>query len=302
MENNKIPLQYFEEIIENNAINKLKQNFIDQNTEFLSNIEKIDPDKGIIVYWDSYYNTNNKESFSGHITLTFENKLSNLLYFEFSKSKKLIDECVLENPTDYLPYLYLQEKTLKYIINRGKQTIIDYPILLKPLLGIQRYINEKYLLDQERKIQLDTTNIKEHIESRLPLFEDSNEIEFTLNYLKGNNDKGQLIMSEENYKKMINYITYFNENRSLPENIEKLPHINISQNLLRFTFWVLHKRLYTTSEIKDEFIHLMKAMFSDFDNWAFSPLKTKFGSREKVTVNGIKFIPDFIKEEVRNRR
>ncbi len=302
MENNKIPLQYFEEIIENNAIYKLKQNFINQNTEFLSNIEKIEPDKGIIIYWDSYYNTDTKEPFSGHFTLTFENKLSYILYSEFSNAKKLIDKYVLENPTDYLPFLYLQEKTLQYIINRGKQTIIDYPLLLKPLLGIQRYINEKYLIDQERKIQLDTKNIEEHIESSPSIYEDSNEIESTLKYLKGNNDKGQLIMSEENYKKMINYVTYFNENQALPENIEKIPHINISQNLLQFTFWVLHKRLYTTSEIKDEFIHLMKAMFSDFDNWAFSPLKTKFGSREKVTVNGIKFIPDFIKEEVRNRK
>ena len=106
-------------------------------------------------------------------------------------------------------------------------------------------------------------------------------------------------MSDEQFNLMIKYVNFYVENNTFPQNIKKLDSLKISNNLLRFTFWVLHKKLYTTNSIRQEFIQLIKQIFSDFDNWEESTLKRKFGNRDKVQHNGKHFIPEIIKSELK---
>ncbi|ANF49971.1 hypothetical protein A0O34_05260 [Chryseobacterium glaciei] len=299
MENHKNPLQYFEDLLEYNKVDELKDDFIRKaNEEFNNYIENIDVNKGIITYLNTYFDSDAK----GISSTSFESTFIITLYSEFQKSKLFINDYVFNNPDNYLPFLYHQGEALQYLINRGESTIIKYSVILKPILGIQRYINEKYLYNQEKQINIDLSHVETNQLLELTNYNNDTEIiEIILGYLKGNNDKREKIMSDEQYHLMINNITYYLDNERLPENIQKISHLKIPKNLLRFTFWVLHKQLFTTSQIKDDFLHLIKSMFSDFNNWEFSTFKTKFGNRDKVTIHGKKFVPEIIKIEFRNR-
>lgn len=298
MELNKKPLQYFEDLLEQNKINMLIDSFINEYVEeFGGDIENIDYGKGIVTYKNNYFDKNTKAFVDGITTAHFEEKLKNTVFSEFQKSKNLIDEYVFNNPIDYLPILYLQEKTLQFLLITGKIDILKFPVILKPILGMQKYINEKYLYNQDKKISLNLNNLETAQLSETKVYNDNDSIEMILGYLKGSNDKREKIMSDEQYDLMIYYVTSYVENNTIPENLQKLKPLKITGNLLRFTFWVLHKHLYTTRPIKSDFLYLIQRLFSNFDNWEFYTLKSKFASKEKVTVSGVKFIPEIIKSE-----
>lgn len=176
----------------------------------------------------------------------------------------MIDEAVLGfnltlEPSKEDNYFQYIQRTLQYILNQGEIKITQFPILLKPIEGIYNYINEKYRIDNKIVLQI-------------PIFKtsDTND-EFLLcqilGYLQGENDKREKIMSEEQYNLMISHVQFYIDINQIPEIPVRIEHIKIRKNLLHFTFWVLHKHLYTTKTIKDDFLHLIKNIFLDFDEW-----------------------------------
>ncbi len=292
------PLDYFESLIVNNGLNNLLQNYLDDFIEHSDyNITSVDNIKGIVKYLD--YDQDGK--YINEFEARFENVLGVELFKQYNESKKLIDESVVEmskSNQDYMNFLLLQEKQIQYIINTGEKQITLFPVLLKPLISITNYINQKYLYDSDKKIILNTP-LLDLEELNEEYSSDMQIITSVLGYLKNDNDKRQKIMSDEQFNLMIEYVNFYVENNTFPQNIKKLDPLKISKELLRFTFWVLHKKLYTTNSIRQEFIQLMKDIFSDFDNWDFNTLKTKFGNREKVTHNAKPFIPEIIKTELK---
>lgn len=290
------PLAYFESLIVNNGLKTLLQKYLDDFVEHSDyKIFDVDKIKGIVKYHDYDIDGNYIVENEYH----FEDAIQVELLNQYNKSKELINESVAEiskSGEDYTGFLLLQEKQIQYIINKGEKQINLFPILLKPLNSIVNYINEKYL--NENKISINTSflNLEE------PKEEYSSDMQIiisVLGYMKNNNDKRQKIMSDEQFNLMIEYVNFYVENNTLPQSIKKLDSLNISNNLLRFTFWVLHKKLYTTNSIRQEFIQLVKQIFSDFDNWEESTLKRKFGNRDKVQHNGKHFIPEIIKSELK---
>jgi hypothetical protein len=293
---NNNPLAYFESLILCNGLKTLLQKFLEDFVDH-SDYKIIDVDKikGIVKYVD--YDADGK--YIVEKENRFEDVLQVELFNQYNKSKELIIEAVAEMSKlgkDYTFFLLVQEKQLQYIINKGEGEINLFPILLKPLSSIVDYINNKYLEENKRKISLNTSflNLEELNK------ENSSNLQIitsVLGYLKNNNEKRQKIMLDEQFNLMIEYVDYYVENNTIPQNIKKLDSLNISNNLLRFTFWVLHKKLYTTNSIRQEFIQLIKQIFSDFDNWEVNTLKIKFGNKDKVPHNK-NFIPEIIKLEL----
>lgn len=291
---NNNPFAYFESLILSNGLKTLLQKFLVDFVEH-SDYKIIDVDKikGIVKYLDfdadGIYIVEKEDR--------FEDLLQVELFNQYNKSKELINEAVAEmskSGKDYTLFLLLQEKQIQFIINKGEKQINLFPILLKPLNSIVDYINNKYLDENKRKISLNTSFLK------LEELNDSSDLQIitsVLGYLKNNNDKRQKIMLDDQFNLMIEYVNFYVENNTLPQNIKKIDSLNISNNLLRFTFWVLHKKLYTTNSIRHEFIQLIKQIFSDFDNWEESTLKRKFGNRDKVP-HDKHFIPEIIKLEL----
>lgn len=292
------PLAYFESLIVNNGLNNFLQKYLDDFIEYSDyKIIHVDKIKGIVKYLD--YDIDGK--FIIEKEEHFENVLEAKLFNQFNKSKELINEAVAEISKlkeDYINFLILQEKQIQYIIKKGEKQINLFPILLEPLNGITNYINNKYLNQSDKQIVIDTS----FLNLGKPNIENNSELQVitsVLGYLKNNNDKREKIMLDEQFDLMIGYVKFYVDNNTLPEISSKLDPLNISKNLLRFSFWVLHKKLYTTDSIRQDFILLMKNIFSDFDNWEVDTLKRKFGNRDKVTHNAKHFIPEIIKSELK---
>ena len=292
------PLAYFESLIVNNDLNTYLQKYLDDFIEHSGyEIQNVNRTKGTVKYLD--YDIDGKYIVEKEDH--FEDSIRVELFNQYNKSKELINESVAEiskSGEDYTGFLLLQEKQIQYIINNGEKQINLFPILLKPLNSIVNYINKKYLSENKIKIGVNTSFLileepKEEYNSDVQI------IISVLGYLKNNNDKRQKIMSDEQFNLMIKYVNFYVENNTFPQNIKKLDSLKISNNLLRFTFWVLHKKLYTTNSIRQEFIQLIKQIFSDFGNWEESTLKRKFGNRDKVQHNGKHFIPEIIKSELK---
>ncbi|WP_374505801.1 hypothetical protein [Flavobacterium sp.] len=294
---NQNPLAYFESLIVNNDLNTYLQKYLDDFVEHSDyKIFDVDKIKGIVKYHD--YDIDGKYIVEKEDR--FEDAIQVELFNQYNISKELINESVAEiskSGEDYTGFLLLQEKQIQYIINNGEKQINLFPILLKPLNSIVNYINKKYLSENKIKIGVNTSFLILE-EPKKEYNSDVQIIISVLGYLKNNNDKRQKIMSDEQFNLMIEYVNFYVENNTFPQNIKKLDSLNISNNLLRFTFWVLHKKLYTTNSIRQEFIQLIKQIFSDFDNWEESTLKRKFGNRDKVQHNGRHFIPEIIKSEL----
>lgn len=292
------PLAYFESLIVNNDLNTYLQNFLDGFVEHSDyKIIDIDEIKGIVKYLD--YDTDGKYIVEKEDC--FEDAILVELFAQYNKSKELINESVAEiskSGEDYTVFLLLQGKQIQYIINNGEKQINLFPKLLIPLNSISIYINKKYLNESDIKIVLNTSFLNLE-ELNYKNNSDLQIITSILGYLRNENDRREKIMSDEQFNLMIEYVRFYVDNNIIPDNIKKLDSLKVSKNLLRFTFWVLHKKLYTTRPIRQDFIQLIKQIFSDFDEWEFETLKRKFGNKDKVTHNAKHFIPEIIKLELK---
>lgn len=300
------PLKYFEDVSRKTLKELIKDFIIEWNNDGYSlPTESIDEEKGIITVKHDYLPEGTSKPKNGLATIEFAHNFKSDLKKELIKTIDFIDEYIVNNVNDYLTFINIQKNTLQYIVNSKSNLIYDFPDFLNTINELVEYINNKYLSDQPNQIELilPTYYIYENEQNgnQSNISNDDILLQNVLGYLKGKNDKREQIMSDADYNKMLGYVKYYIQNQELPASIDKIEEVNISQNLLRFTFWVLHKKLYTTNSIREDFVLLLKEMFSKFDNTEFDVLKTKFGSREKVTVQGKKYIPEMIKYERRNK-
>ena len=286
------PIAFFQDFIFNNFeayINKLIEDFRKCDFPIIS----INKERYEIKYL--YYDDDG----GYQATHSYFSKLKGMLYAEYQYSLKLIDKSCLqymEEGRDYSNYLLMQGKTIKFIIKRAKAKIEKYPILFKPLEGIANYINKKYLEDKKETelIKLDSIDVNNNID-----FNSTTDIIYTvLGYLKDHNNRREKIMSDEQFDLMIRYVNEFVATNQIPSIENKIRPIKISKNLLRFTFWVLHKHLYTTRPLRDDFIQFIQSLFQDFEIWECSTIKKKFGNKDAVNPRGQKFIPHIIKVEL----
>ncbi|GAB4000013.1 hypothetical protein GCM10028807_51700 [Spirosoma daeguense] len=99
--------------------------------------------------------------------------------------------------------------------------------------------------------------------------------------LGGYNPQHKLIMSKEDFSRLVDYTIWLVQNDSLPENINVIEPTNISIGHIRFTFHRLHKRLFTTREIKPAFYMFLHRVFKDFENQKIETTIKKFATRPK---------------------
>ncbi|WP_313805755.1 hypothetical protein [Flavobacterium sp.] len=294
----KNPFAFFETYITDGGLEKHLSKFLYEITEYSGlHITSLDNTKGVVKYYDVDIFGNTVEE-----TTSFESELTKLIYKQIKISKNLINEGVTESVTsssDYIAYLMHQEKQLQYIIRNGKENIEKYPILLSPFKEIIKYINQKHLNKAKKEIVLNMSFL-EFNQPTDTILDDYELILAVIGYLKGNNDKRQKIMTDDQFDLMHSCIIFYKENEKMPVSIQKLDPINISKDLLLFTFWVLHKHLYTTKTIRKSFIELIKFTFSDFDDWELTTLKAKFGNKSKLNPYRARFASQIIINELRS--
>lgn len=223
---------------------------------------------------------------------TVKDMLNPLLKAEFENSKKLLKESYLQNNEDYnKKFLRLQFNSLQALIRNKSEFFNIYPFFLLPIRGLVKFINERLLIPGMEHFTLNEDCIKSAVEdSPIPVGNDK-IIDSILSYMKGKNEKQELILSNEDYQILVKYTTHLVLHDEVPV-IQRILVPKLSNDVIRFTFWVLHRELYTTKSIRPHFYKFLKDVFAKFKNNEISSIKKQFGTKSRVPRH--KFLPEII--------
>lgn len=223
---------------------------------------------------------------------TVKDMLIPLLKAEFENSKKLLMESYLQNNEDYnKKFLRLQFNSLQALIRNKSEFFNIYPFFLLPIRGLVTFINERLLDPGMEQFTLNEDCIKFAAEnSPIPVGNDQ-IIDSIFSYMKGKNEKQELILSNEDYQTLVEYITHLVLHDEVPVVPRKLVP-NLTNDVIRFTFWVLHRELYTTKRLRTHFYDFLKAVFAKFKDNEISSIKKHFGTKSRVPRH--KFLPEII--------
>lgn len=215
-----------------------------------------------------------------------EEGLYKLINIQSRYSINLVTKIVnqqLKNSKDYNNLLDFYLKELANIERNSEKLISTYSVLLSPLIGIENYIKKRYL-------ELPTRDYTAFGQNK-----DEFEVLKIFSYLNGQNDEGGKIMSDNDYQRLISFVTSYLEFEEIPEFIEKIPPLNHIDNLtLRrtfYTFWKNYKgsRNYKRSDMALLLIAVFE-QFKDSDPTVLSKALTKKPNYWK------KCVPSIIKE------
>jgi len=167
----------------------------------------------------------------------------------------------------------IEPENLKAYVNINKMYISEIIDFVKEYINPNLVLNEIPILEKSKSplpiIKLQTLSNKKKIAKEYLLF---------LNFYNIHQKK---IMSQSNFELLMRYTNYLIEHESLNDNIQPIPQIEISNEFLRYTFYLIHKELFGTKRIKQIFIDFLHAVFSQFKNIEKSTTKTKFSVSPK---------------------
>jgi len=103
-----------------------------------------------------------------------------------------------------------------------------------------------------------------------------------LAYLQGNNLQKTQIMQGNEYDRLLEYTFHLIEFETLPKNIKKISQLNIPSGYIRYTYYLIHKELYTTKAIKTQWIDFLQQVFFEFKDTDWQTIKTKFSTQPNL--------------------
>lgn len=221
------------------------------------------------------------------------------LYREFQKTKNHLYSFYIHNKSlSTENYLRIQVKILQNILNNQSDLINRHSYFMLPIRGIFSYINNFLLLPEMNSFVLDESHIlynyaiiPEQTEFDSTKKSDEEIIHSIFDYMKGLNERRESIFSEEDFNLLIKYTSELVEQEKIPV-VEKQLEPKISNDLLRFSYWVLHKELYTTKKIRPYFYDFVQTVFLNFKDSEISSIKSQFGTSSRVKKD--KFLPEII--------
>ncbi|NOQ98194.1 MAG: hypothetical protein GQ561_08525, partial [Calditrichae bacterium] len=106
-------------------------------------------------------------------------------------------------------------------------------------------------------------------------------IDDNISYLKSRNFNGELIMTDDNYVRLKEYVAVMIINEEVPVIESPFNTLSVSNQTIIYSFYKIHKQLFGTKIIRDYFIDFLKAVFSQLHSYANSTIKTKFSVKPK---------------------
>lgn len=151
MELNKNPLHYFEDLLEYDKTNKLKDIFITECIEELGNsIENIDNENGIIKYWYNNYVDETDSYIKGLANTDFDKHFTTQISTNYKESKILLDTIIFDivskgnSPKEFL---IVQMTILKSLYLKLDTSYLEKPIVRNAIVALKNYLHEKYSID-----------------------------------------------------------------------------------------------------------------------------------------------------------
>lgn len=158
---NKNPLEYFQNLLEKDKYDELKNKGISEIIENFGDIEDVDSENGIVTYWNSFYDQRTDDHVEGLVTYDFDKSFNRKINSEFIDAKKLIDSVVLDitykgiNPIEFID---IQILLLKDLIIKTDSIYLERPIVKNAIVALIRYVNDKYLSEKIISINLKSPN------------------------------------------------------------------------------------------------------------------------------------------------
>jgi len=109
-----------------------------------------------------------------------------------------------------------------------------------------------------------------------------------LKFMSGVNIQNIQIMSDAEFTRMMRYTYELIEKEELPVGIIPIPHTHISTQIIRYTFYLIHKSIYGTSRIKDVWIDFLHSVFKQFESAQKTTTKTKFSKKPSLYDSDLK--------------
>jgi hypothetical protein len=230
---------------------------------------------------------------------TIQDILLPILKLEFNKSKSLLkDDFLKDKPQDVKLLVTYHFNSIQSLVKNRASVISKHSFFLLPLRGLVKFLNERMLSPGMEPFVLNEEGI-EFVSSNGQgnSFSKSNTdiILEVLGYMKNQNQRQEVILSEPDFNLLITYTVSLVENGEIPELTNKL-NPNLSNSLILFSFWVLHKELYTTTQIRPIFFSFIKNVFKNLEQNEISSIRSQFGSKSRVTKDG--FLPHIIKKHL----
>ncbi|RLJ31528.1 hypothetical protein CLU97_0952 [Chryseobacterium sp. 7] len=279
------PILYFVNIFKDVNLNAEIRQYLslgfEENTSSICNV---DNDKGIIYLNDVVY--------------SFESFFYQVLHHELATSQALIDHYLIQNAEKMKDYIKYLQSDLQYIINNNPETFYKFPSFIYFITEIRDYVNNKFISNPGKQLVLSIPNFNV---LKTNYTNDDELLHLVLGYLKGQNEKREKIMPDDDFEFLISTIKAYISNKTTEVGDRRIKEVKISRQLLSFTFWVLHKHLYGRRPRKADFLALIKQLFVNFDGTGSDPFYKKFGSKSQVTYKGLAFIPQIIKQELEDR-
>lgn len=98
-------------------------------------------------------------------------------------------------------------------------------------------------------------------------------------FLSGYNLKGEKIMSDQSYARLLTYLEHLIEYNELPEDIAPIPKLGIKNGELLYTFYLVHKNLNDTTSTKKIWVKFLKSVFTQLSNTEESTISAKWHTR-----------------------
>lgn len=150
---NKMPLVFFEDLLEYDKSDELKDLFISNFLEEESNsiiIDNIDSEKGIIKYWGTYYDNQKNKYIDGFTSNNFEVSFNAKIYKKYKEAKSILDNSVVEivsNGNSPNEFLNLQMIILKSLYQKSCLFYLEKPTVKNAVIALRDYIHSKYSIE-----------------------------------------------------------------------------------------------------------------------------------------------------------
>lgn len=97
-------------------------------------------------------------------------------------------------------------------------------------------------------------------------------------FLSGYDRLNKKIMTDESFIKLSEYINVLIETEAVPAHIVPIPQTSFTNEYLRYTFYLIHKELYTTRPIRIEWLELLHTVFTQFKDVDIETSRKKFST------------------------
>jgi len=109
-------------------------------------------------------------------------------------------------------------------------------------------------------------------------------------FLAGYNRHNKKIMSNDEFERLKFYIFALIDTGKIPEDIQPIAKTGITNEYLRYTFYLIHVELYTSRPIRPEWIDLLHAIFTQFNEVEKETTRKKFSSIPTFYTTDLRFL------------